>query len=237
MTLFLRLAWRNILRNKRRTFIAGTAIGIGLAAMIFVDALFEGMMRHMIRSATASYMGEAQVHRRGFRDTFDAALTINDLDGLIDRLDTDPLVKHYTVRTTSFAMLASSANNTGVSLVGTQPDRERHLSQVADAVVEGTFLSDPAGQRPVLAHATNFETKSVDCENRDRFPGLSEPVRLCPPARDRGHGREDAGRQPGRRHRGLRRARQHRGHARNAHESPPLALRTAGVRLRLRRCR
>jgi ABC-type lipoprotein release transport system permease subunit len=136
----MRLAWRNILRNKRRTFIAGTAIGIGLAAMIFVDALYEGMMRHMIRSATATYMGEAQVHREGFRDTFDASLTINDLDGLTERLESDPLVKHYSVRTNSFAMLASSANSTGVALVGAQPDRERHLSQVADVIAEGTFF-------------------------------------------------------------------------------------------------
>jgi ABC-type lipoprotein release transport system permease subunit len=140
MMLFIRLAWRNILRNKRRTFIAGTAIGIGLAAMIFVDALFQGMMRHMIRSATATYMGEAQIHRNGFRDTFDAGLTIDNVPDLRERLAADPRVKHYVVRTSSYAMLASSVNSSGVSLVGTEPARERDISQVDDVMVEGTFF-------------------------------------------------------------------------------------------------
>ena len=39
----MRLAWRNIFRNKRRTIIAGIAIGVGLAALIFTDALIQGM--------------------------------------------------------------------------------------------------------------------------------------------------------------------------------------------------
>jgi ABC-type lipoprotein release transport system permease subunit len=63
MKLYLRLAWRNVLRNKRRTFIAGSAIGIGLAALIFTDALILGMERNMIRSATSSFLGEGQIHR------------------------------------------------------------------------------------------------------------------------------------------------------------------------------
>ena len=43
MLLFLKLAWRNVLRNRRRTLIAGTAIGLGLAAMIFTDGRLESV--------------------------------------------------------------------------------------------------------------------------------------------------------------------------------------------------
>ena len=50
MWLFIKLAWRNIFRNKRRTFIAGIAIGIGLASLIFVDALIIGMKKNMIQN-------------------------------------------------------------------------------------------------------------------------------------------------------------------------------------------
>ena len=37
--MLIRLAWRNIFRNSRRTILAGLAIGVGLAALIFTDAL------------------------------------------------------------------------------------------------------------------------------------------------------------------------------------------------------
>ncbi|NUM75680.1 ABC transporter permease, partial [candidate division KSB1 bacterium] len=67
MWFYLKLAWRNLFRNRRRSFLAGTAIGTGLAALIFVDALIIGMERNMIKSATASFLGEGQIHRQGFR--------------------------------------------------------------------------------------------------------------------------------------------------------------------------
>ena len=62
MRLTLRLAWRNVLRNKRRTFIAGIALGVGLASLIFSDALVIGMKAAMIRQLTQSFLGEGQIH-------------------------------------------------------------------------------------------------------------------------------------------------------------------------------
>ena len=67
--ILIKLAWRNIFRNKRRTFIAATAIGIGLAALIFVDALMIGMSENMVRTATGSFLGDAQIHRESVSET------------------------------------------------------------------------------------------------------------------------------------------------------------------------
>ncbi|MDH3197661.1 MAG: FtsX-like permease family protein [Candidatus Krumholzibacteria bacterium] len=146
----MKLAWRNILRNKRRTLIAGTAIGIGLAAMIFVDALFEGMSRYMIRSATASFLGEAQIHRKEFRGTYDVDLTIVHLDSVTARLDRSPLVHRYAVRAMTFAMIASPRNSTGVAMIGVEPDRERAVSQIDDAIRDGAFFAGDAERDIVI---------------------------------------------------------------------------------------
>ena len=64
--ILIKLAWRNLFRNTRRTFIAGTAIGIGLAALIFVDALWIGMEENMIRIATTSFLVYGQIHQEDF---------------------------------------------------------------------------------------------------------------------------------------------------------------------------
>ena len=69
MWFYIKLAWRNVLRNKRRTIIAGIAIGIGLACLIFYDGLIIGMEDVAIRSATDSFIGEAQIHREGFQSS------------------------------------------------------------------------------------------------------------------------------------------------------------------------
>jgi ABC-type lipoprotein release transport system permease subunit len=149
MLMYIKMAWRNILRNKRRTFIAGIAIGIGLASLIFTDALVIGMERNMIHSATASFLGEGQIHREDFRDTFEVEKTINGIESLAQQLSTDSLVEHYTMRTMAFAMITSPANVSSVSLVGVEPSTEKHLSQIDEALVEGTYFTAD-NQRDIL---------------------------------------------------------------------------------------
>ena len=141
MWLQIKLAIRNIFRNKRRTFIAGFAIGIGLAALIFTDALIIGMEYNMIASATESFMGEGQIHRMGFRESYDVEETIVDPDDIMQRLSQEPMVAHFTSRTLSFAMITSPANVSSVTMVGVDPETERHLSQIDEAIIKGAFFS------------------------------------------------------------------------------------------------
>jgi len=136
----LKLAWRNIFRNKRRTIIAGIAIGVGLAALIFTDAVIQGMKREMIQSATASYMGEGQIHRRGFRLTQDVELTINDPGGITAELGKEGAVEAFATRAESFGMITSPANVRSVMLVGVDPGSEKLLSRVDDDIREGDFF-------------------------------------------------------------------------------------------------
>jgi len=150
MRLYLKLAWRNLFRNKRRTFIAGTAIGIGLASLIFVDAIIIGMEQNMIRSATASFLGEGQIHRNGFQETFEVEKTIANLDQVTARLEREAIVSHFTLRTLSFSMISSPANVSAVSMVGIEPATERHLSQIDEALIEGTYFDGNGGHDIVI---------------------------------------------------------------------------------------
>lgn len=162
--LYIKLAWRNLLRNKRRTFIAGTAIGIGLAALVFTDALMVGMNDHLVHSGTASFMGEGQIHRDGFRETLEVDLTINDYDTVVSKLEASPLVDRYTPRVLAFAMIASSANNTGVTMVGIRPDTERYMSQIDDVIVEGEYLA--GGEREIVIGSKLAELLEVELGDR-----------------------------------------------------------------------
>ncbi|MGD8394774.1 MAG: ABC transporter permease [Candidatus Eiseniibacteriota bacterium] len=164
MLFYLRLAWRNLLRNKRRTFIAGTAIGIGLAALVFVDALMLGMNRHMIRSATASFMGEGQVHRDGYRQKREIEETIVDPDSVVARLEASPIVDAYARRAYAFAMIHSPASAQGVSMVGIEPDHERLLSQIDDVLVEGEYLG--GGRREIVIGSKLAELLEVGIGDR-----------------------------------------------------------------------
>ncbi len=139
--IYIKLAWRNLLRNKRRSFIAGTAIGIGLAALIFVDALLLGMERNMIDSATSTFMGQGRIQRKGFQDTQQADLTIGSLDKVVEGLRQEPILKYFTLRVLTFSMLSSPSNLSSIELVGVDPASEKQVSEIDDAIVKGSYFS------------------------------------------------------------------------------------------------
>ena len=135
-----KLAWRNIFRNKRRTLIASIAIGIGLTALIFIDAFMIGMAETMIRTATASFLGDAQIHREGFRDTQEVSLTIQALDKVTENLAKEDIVEHWTQRTLAFGMITSPASVSAINLVGVHPPTEKFLSLIDDAITDGVYF-------------------------------------------------------------------------------------------------
>ncbi len=163
--ILIKLAWRNLFRNKRRTIIASIAIGIGLAALIFADALWVGMEQNMVKTATASFLGDGQIHREGFRDTQAVEMTMNQLNKVIDALSQEAIVQQFTPRTFAFGMITSSANVSAISLVGVQPPTERFLSQIDDAIIEGAYFEGD-NNRDIVVGAKLAELLEVTLGSR-----------------------------------------------------------------------
>jgi ABC-type lipoprotein release transport system permease subunit len=142
MFFYIKLAWRNIFRNKRRTIITGIAIGIGLASMIFTDALFVGMIDSMIDSVTSSFLGEAQIHRHDFRATQEIEQTIIDAPEVISQLKKEPHIKSFTERTISNAMISSPSSMNSVILYGIEPAHEKNISEIDNNIIKGKYLDE-----------------------------------------------------------------------------------------------
>ena len=140
--LYIKLAWRNLLRNKRRTIIAGFAIALGLAALIFMDAFMIGEEESIVHVATSSFLGEAQIDREGFRQKQNSDMTIVDFSEVMARLGKDSVVAAFTPRTQVFGTISSAADVRGISILGIEPSTERDLSIVDESIVEGRFFGD-----------------------------------------------------------------------------------------------
>ncbi|MGB2696627.1 MAG: FtsX-like permease family protein [Candidatus Zixiibacteriota bacterium] len=163
--LYLKLAIRNIFRNKRRTLIAGSAIGIGLAALIFTDALMIGMEKNMIASATESFLGEGQIHHKNFRESFEIEKTIENKSELNKQLQEEKIVSRFTQRTLSFAMITSPANLASVTMVGIYPETEQYLSQIDEAIVTGSYFSGES-ERNIIIGTKLAEILEVELGSR-----------------------------------------------------------------------
>ncbi len=161
----IKLAWRNLFRNKRRSLIAGTAIGLGLASLIFVDALVIGMTDNMIHSATASFLGEGQIHDEDFVNTRAAEDTINNLDWVVNNLEKEDIVENFTRRTSVMAMISSAANVGSINLVGVDPATEPPLSQIDEALQKGDYFKND-NMRDILIGSKLAELLETELNDR-----------------------------------------------------------------------
>jgi ABC-type lipoprotein release transport system permease subunit len=165
MKLLLKLAWRNVLRNKRRTILSGMAVGITLASLMLIDGLYIGMIDSMIRTATDTFLGQGQIHAHGFSDTLDVEKIINGSEEMMMSLEKEELLLAYSPRTVSFGMLSSPAGVNSVLLYGIDPDREKAISLVDEAIMKGGFLS-PEGEGEILIGSKVAENLEVDLDDR-----------------------------------------------------------------------
>ncbi len=164
MSLYFKLAWRNIFRNKRRTIISGIAIAIGLASLIYVDALYIGMKNNIVKNITGSFIGDGQIHRKGFRQKQEVELTVKNPEKLIKSLKSENQIKIFSLRTYSFSMISSSNNVSSVILVGIEPQKEKEISQMDDAIIEGSFFNKRSENQIIIGKklAEILEVKTGD---------------------------------------------------------------------------
>jgi len=165
MGIFFKLAWRNLFRNKRRTILASLAIGVGLGALIFTDALVVGMEENMIQNATASFLGEGQIHRQGYQESQEVEETIHRLDTVAQQLEESPVVQQFTIRAMTFGMVNSPSNVQSASVVGVNPETEQYLSRIDEAIVEGDYFAGD-NSRDILIGTELADILSVQLGDR-----------------------------------------------------------------------
>ena len=105
--LSLKLAWRNLFRNVRRTVLTCTLISSALIVLILCDGMMIGMIELMVGGTTQTLEGEAQVNRKGFRDNFEVEYILDNPEPLLETIATNDGVMGYAPRTIVGAMIAS----------------------------------------------------------------------------------------------------------------------------------
>ena len=135
--LIFKLAFRNLLRNTRRTALTCLLLTSALVIMILMDGMMVGVSRLMVDSLTDTLEGEAQIYHQGFRERFDPSLYLDNTVPLREVLALDQDVRAFSERVMTPAMLASSYATQGVMIYGIDQEQEKAVSRIQEAQVEG----------------------------------------------------------------------------------------------------
>lgn len=144
--LTFKLAIRNLFRNTRRTILTAILISFSLMALIMADGLMLGMKDLLVSSLTKNLVGEAQLHRKGFRDNFDVDLYFTGTDDLVADLRGRPEVTEVASRVLSGGMVSSSYNVATGMLFGIDAEAETRIGNIKKAIIEGQYLTGERGE-------------------------------------------------------------------------------------------
>lgn len=149
--MYLKLAWRNIWRNKRRTFITIASIFFALLLAIVTRSMQTGTYDNMIKNAVSFFTGYIQIHKAGYWDEQVLDNSMELTEELEQKLAANKDILHYVPRLESFALASSGENTKGTLVIGIDPEKENYVTNVADKVVEGAYFSSPDEDGVLLA--------------------------------------------------------------------------------------
>ena len=142
MILYLRLAWRNIWRHRRRTVIIVLAMGLSLGMMMFYDGLMDGFNDAIAGNAVRVLGGNVQIHAEGYREKVDSnpLLPLANDAGVVKAALSHPDVIAAARRIQTGGLVSNREGAFPMTIIGIEPEAEAPVSLIAEHIVDGRYL-------------------------------------------------------------------------------------------------
>ena len=140
--LFVLVAWRNLWRNKRRTWLSVGGIAFSLFLVVTGMAFQTGTYDDMINLGARLGHSHIQVQHPDYLDNPRVKNTFYDALGTSRSISQIPDVAGVAMRTESFALVSVGERSYGAMIVGVEPNKEPSVSDFPSLLIEGTYLSD-----------------------------------------------------------------------------------------------
>lgn len=160
--MLLSLAWRNIWRNRKRSFITLASILVAVLLSVLMRSMQLGMYDHMIDTVIGSYSGYVQIHQKGYWDerSIDNGVFYN--SNLIDSIEKVEGVKAVLPRLESAGLLSLGELSKVISINGVELQKELQIMDIQSKVIEGRLFETPHEIVVGKTIATFFKAKVND---------------------------------------------------------------------------
>jgi len=150
VTITLRMAWRNLWRHKRRTWLTVGAMIFSNLILVFSISLQFGSYQMMIDNTLKSYTGHMQIQREGYNEEPKMRSSIEAIIPLADevrqRLGSDTVA----ARGVAFAMTSSEERSYGLQIIGVESEYEPNVSTLPGLINRGSYFTDSNAEEIVI---------------------------------------------------------------------------------------
>ena len=142
MKTIAKIAWRSIWRNRRRTLISMSAVGIGLVLVIFYSGVMAGVLGEATDQLDATGMGHVEITAPHWRARRQVGDSIANPAAVVARLGVHAEVGSRIV---ARGLISSARGGEGVELFGVDWADEARLSTAVREIAHGERPQDDRG--------------------------------------------------------------------------------------------
>ncbi|MBN1304514.1 MAG: ABC transporter permease [Anaerolineales bacterium] len=152
MAVLLKIAWRNVWRQRRRTLLIAIAMGVIMSMLVLFDGVIVGFEQSIYGNAIQLLGGNIQIHAPGYnaKTGQNPLLPIDNPDGLIQAAESNPNTVVAAKRIVTGGLVTNREGAFSVSIIGVETDKEAHISPVADNIIAGRYLKPDDGDLIVI---------------------------------------------------------------------------------------
>jgi ABC-type lipoprotein release transport system permease subunit len=168
MNLFVRIAWRNVWRQRRRTLLIAGAMGAMMALLVFYDGMIGGFEQAIYGNAIQLLGGNIQAHAPGYGDALGnkPLLPLADPDAIVQAAESRPEVVAASKRIVTGGLVTNREGAFAVSIIGVETEKEADISPVAENISKGRYLNADDGDMIVIGQGL---AAAMDIDVGDRI--------------------------------------------------------------------
>ena len=142
MQQFIKLAWRNLWRNRRRTLITLASVLMAVVLAIAIRSFQKGVYGNMIANAVRFSTGYIQMHAKGYWDDQSINNSFEPGASLEKALKKENNISLAVPRLESFALASSGPHTKGVEVIGIDPEKEDRMNDVSGKITQGKYFTN-----------------------------------------------------------------------------------------------
>jgi ABC-type lipoprotein release transport system permease subunit len=150
MNIILRLAWRNVWRQPRRTWLTVGAMVFCNALLVFMISIQFSTYELMIDNTLQAFTGHIQVQAPGYKDDLKMRQVVPDVTSLASLLRRELGMETIAARAAAFALASSEERTYGLQIYGVETQFESFVSTVPGLIRDGRYLKDPGASEIVV---------------------------------------------------------------------------------------
>lgn len=152
MSTLIKIAWRNVWRQRRRTFLIAMAMGVVMAFLVFYDGLIVGFEQAIYGNAIEVMGGNIQVHAPGYNEesSQNPLLPLDNPDAIVQTAESHSDVLLASKRINTGGLVTNREGAFSVKIVGLETEKEASFSTVAQNISAGRYLAPDDGDLIVI---------------------------------------------------------------------------------------